>query len=153
VSKVEVVSFGLILSRGALKNSITVVSGLLFESKDFGGGLDHVDRVGSLGLLIFNIGIQSSHLSVHVAGGLCPHSNVGVVADDILSLGGSDGIAKVLKKSDNLLASGWRNGIHLNQGSECTDEWEESRSLLHGSGTDFKGHILKLADLNERGGG
>ena len=150
MSKIEVTGFLIILSSGALKDSITVVSCLLLESKDFSGRLDDVDGVGSLGLLIFNIGIKALHLRGHISRRLGPHSNVDVVADDILSLGSSDSITKVLKKSDDLLTSGWRNGIHLNQVGECTDEWEEGRSLLHGSGADFQGHILKLIDLDER---
>jgi len=71
------------------------------------------------------------------------------MANNILSLGGSDGIAKVLKKDDNLLASRWGHGIHLNQGGECTDEWEEGRTLLHGSGADLHSHVLKLTHLEQ----
>ena len=104
MSEIEVVGFGLKFGSGGLKDSLTVVSGHLLESEDLGGGLNHIDGVGSLGLLIFNIGVQGGHLSGHVLGGLGPHSNIGVVADDILSLGGSDGITKVLKENDNLLA-------------------------------------------------
>ena len=62
MSKIEVTGFLFILSSGALKDSITVVSCLLLESKDFSGRLDDVDGVGSLGLLIFNIGIKALHL-------------------------------------------------------------------------------------------
>jgi len=105
VSEIEVVCFLLKLGGSGLKNSIAVVSSCLLEGQHVGGVLDVIDGVSSLGLLIFNIGIQGSHLRSHVSGGLGPHSNVGVVAGDILSLGGGDGIAKVLKKSDNLLAS------------------------------------------------
>ena len=152
MSKVELIGLGVENFGGGVEGLLTVVSGLFFKSEDLSGGLNHLDGVGSLGLLIFNIGIESGHLSGHVFRGFSPHSNVGGVADLILSLGGSDGIAKVLKKSDNLLASRWVDGIHLNQGSECTDEWEEGRSLLHGSGADLHGHVLKLFNLKKIGG-
>jgi len=153
VSEVEVVGLLRMLSSGGLKNPITVVSGLLLESEDLGGGFDNVDRVGSLGLLIFNIGIQGGHLSSHVSRGLGPHSDVGGVVDNISGLGRGDSVAEVLKKSDHLLASGWSHGVHLDKGSECTDEWEEGRSFFHGSGADFHGDILELTDLKEGGSG
>ena len=112
LSESEIIRLDLVFSSGGLEDSIALVSGLFFKSKDLGGRLDHLDSVGPLGLLIFNIGIQGLQLSSHVLGRLGPHSHVGVVADDVLSLGGGDRITKVLKKTDNLLASGWRHGIH-----------------------------------------
>ena len=67
VSEVEVVSFCLKDSGSGGKDAITVVSGLLFKSEDLFGRCDNVDGVGSLGLLIFNIGVKGGHLIGHVS--------------------------------------------------------------------------------------
>ena len=128
---------------------MAVVTGLLFEGKDLSGGVDDVNGVGSLGLLIFNIGIQGVHLGSHVGESLSPHSNIGVVADDILSLGSGDSVTKVLKKNDDFLASGWAYSLHLDEGSECADQWEESRAFFHSSSADLHGHVLKLTYLKQ----
>ena len=49
------------------------------------------------------------------------------------------------------MAGGWLNSIHLHQGSECTDQWEESRAFFHCSGADLHGHVLEFLDLKEVG--
>ena len=149
MSKIEIVGL-LLKGTGSLhQNSVTVVSGLLFKSKDLSGRVDNVNGVGSLGLLIFNIGIQGVHLGSHILEGLCPHSNVGVVADNVLCFGRSNSITKVLKKNDDLLTSGWADSLHLNEGSECADQWEVSRAFFHSSSADLHGHILELTNLEQ----
>ena len=62
----------------------------------------------------------------HVFHGLGPHGDVDSVVDLVLNLSGSNGISQVLEESNDLLTSRWVDGLHLDEGCQSGDEWEES---------------------------